>query len=168
MSFADFEHAIKSRQLLEFATHWNEARGDRLMPDWSDLKPPRIAQQLSIVWSYRYDRAGDRFVGRLAGDCIEKVFGKTFRSTPMNELYPPDCYPVMFRRFRSVVCEPALYLEEGKVFQLVDHYGLGERIAMPLSSDGMQGDGIVGATVYEVFRGASSQPREDKENWFSL
>ncbi len=168
MSFADFERAIQARPLQQFAAHWNEARGGKVMPDWSDLKPSCIAQQLPIIWSYRYDRSQDSFIGRLAGDRIEKVFGKTFRGTPMDELYPPDRFPVMFCRFRRVVREPALYIEEGKVFQLMDHYGLGERIAMPLSSAGVEGDGIVGATVYEVFRGTNVQPVADGESWFSL
>lgn len=168
MSFADFERAIKAEPLVQFAAHWNVARGGKAMPDWSDLKPSHIAQQLPIIWSYRYDREHGRFIGRLAGDRIEKVFGKTFRGTPMDELYPPDRFPIMFRRFQRVVCEPALYIEEGKVFQLVDHYGLGERVAMPLSSDGVLADGIVGATVYEVFRGTTMQPLADEQAWYSL
>lgn len=168
MSFAEFEQAIKSPALLQVAQHWNEARGSRRMPDWADIRPASLAAHLSIIWSYRYDRSGDALIGRLAGDKIEKVFGKTFRGTPMEALYPPHQFPRMLKRFRRVVGEPALYLEEGKVFQVVDHYGLGERIAMPLSNDGALADGIIGATVYEVVRVNDSRQHDDDTRWFGL
>lgn len=167
MSFAEFEQAIKTPALQQVAQHWNEARGSRKMPDWADIRPTSIAAQLSIIWSYRYERAYDALIGRLAGDQIEKVFGTTFRGTPMEVLYPQDQYPQMFERFRRVVCEPALYVEEGKVFQVVDHYGFGERIAMPLSCDGVLGDGIIGATLYEVVR-VNDARQQDDVRWFAL
>jgi hypothetical protein len=167
MSFAEFEKAIKAPALLQVAQHWNEARGSRTMPDWADIRPTSVAAQLSIIWSYRYDRACDALIGRLAGDQIEKVFGMTFRGTPMEVLYPQDQYPRMFERFRRVICEPALYVEEGKVFQVVDHYGFGERIAMPLSSDGVLGDGIIGATLYEAVR-VNDASEHDDVCWFAL
>lgn len=168
MSFTEFEQAIKSPALREVAQHWNEARGCRRMPDWADIRPSCVAAQLSIIWSYRYDRSRDAFVGRLAGDQIEKVFGKTFRGTPMEALYPTDQFPLMFKRFRRVVCEPALYKEEGKVFQVVDHCGFGERVAMPLSSNGELGDGIIGATLYDVIRVKDARPNDDDVRWFAL
>lgn len=168
MSFAEFEKAIKSPQLRLVAQQWNAARGTRAMPDWSDIRPNKLAPQLAIIWSYRYDRASDAMVGRLAGDHIERIFGKTFRHTPMEHLYPPDQYPEMFARFRRIVSEPALYLEEGKVFQAVDRFGFGERVAMPLSQDGVSGDGLIGATVYETFLNFQPQPQPDSALWFAL
>ena len=168
MSFAAFEMAIKSPALRSVARHWNAARGARTMPDWNDIRPNKMAAQLRIIWSYHYDRAKDVMIGRLAGDQIEQIFGKTFRGTPMDQLYPPNLFPVMFARFRRIVCEPTLYLEDGKVFQCVDHFGFGERIAMPLAEDGATGDGIIGATVYETFLSFQQQPLPDREQWFSL
>ena len=168
MSFAAFEKAIKSPALRAVAHQWNAARGQRAMPAWNDIRPSKIAAQLGIIWSYHYDRAKDVMTGRLAGDQIEQIFGTTFRGTPMDQLYPSDQFPLMFARFRRIVCEPTLYLEDGKVFQLVDHFGYGERIAMPLAGDGMTGDGIIGATVYETFLSFQQQPLPDREQWFSL
>jgi hypothetical protein len=168
MCYADFEQAIKSPSLRQVARHWNEARGKRAMPAWKEIDPSRITSQLSIIWSYRFDRESDAFVGRLAGDQIEKVFCRTFRGTRMEDLYPADQFTLMHHRFRRVVCEPALYVEEGKVFQVVDSYGYGERIAMPLSKNGITGDGILGATVYEAFRATDAQPSSDEVCWFAL
>lgn len=168
MSFDRFEASIKSPDLRAVALHWKAACGARAMPDWSDIRPNRIGPQLKIVWSYRYDDVNDRLIGRLAGDLIERVFGQTLRNTPMENLYPTEQYPAMFARFRRIVCEPSLFLETGKVFQAVDRFGFGERVAMPLSRDGHTGDGLIGATVYETFHNFQPQPQPDCLQWFPL
>ena len=168
MSFAEFEQVIKAPALRKVAQHWNEVRASKAIPDWNDIRPACIAAQLSIIWAYRYDRSNDVLIGRLAGDQIEKVFGMTFRGTPMEVLYPSREFPRMFNCFRRVVCEPALYIEDGKVFEAIDHYGFGERIAMPLSSDGKQGDGIIGATVYDTIRINGVQLQRGDPRWFAL
>ena len=59
MSFLDFERSISSAALKAVARHWNDARRDRLMPDWTNIRPSAIAGQLSIIWSYKYDRVTD-------------------------------------------------------------------------------------------------------------
>lgn len=138
------------------------------MPRWEDIKPSKIAAQLSIIWSYRYDRDGDMLVGRLAGDKIERIFGKTFRGTPMSTLYPADQFPAMFEKFRRVVLEPAFHIEWGLVFKSLEAYGSGERIAMPTSNDGMSADGIIGATVYETFESIHTPTEPNCDGWYPV
>ncbi len=54
------------------------------------------------------------------------------------------------------------------VFEHADHFGLGERIMLPLSSDGATGDGLIGATEYKAIRGDSADLQPEAEFWFSL
>src|SRR6202012_3167313 len=54
MPFAQFEESIGSVALKNLARNWNEARGDRTMPDWSDIKPSQISNVLPIIWAYTY------------------------------------------------------------------------------------------------------------------
>lgn len=168
MSFDAFEQTIKSPALKQIASYWHQVCDGRPMPRWEDIRPSKLACHLSIIWSYRYDRANDALVGRLAGDKIEQMFGKTFRGAPMTALYPPDQYPAMFERFRRIVTGPSLLLEMGMVFKSVDAYGYGERIAMPTSSDGTVADGILGATVYEAFQAVQVSADPDVVTWFPL
>ncbi len=168
MSFQAFEQFIVSPALRHVAAYWNNARGSRMMPGWRNILPSRIAAELPIIWSYRYDRTTDTFTGRLAGEKIEHVFGKSIRGLPMTEVYPEKDYPRLFARSKRVVCEPALYRGAGMVFRHVDHYGHGERIIMPLASDGVLGDGILGATHYNSFVGAPALDPPEHKNWFSL
>ena len=168
MSHADFLSSIASPDLKNVAMHWNDARGERRMPGWQDIKPSRIAAQLPMIWVYRHDGASDTFTGRLAGDMIEQVFGKSFRGAPMRDLYPSGDYQRLFDRAKRVISEPAFYRGEGVVFIHVDRYGPGERIMLPLADGGGAADGILGATVYRTLTGVVPLPEPEKENWFAL
>jgi hypothetical protein len=168
MSFQEFEGAIVSASLRCVADHWNGARGAHLLPAWADIRPSKLVAHLPIIWSYKYDRDADTFTGRLAGSQIEQIFGKNFRGLPMEEVYPQADFARLFSRSTRVVSEHALYRGEGMIFSHVDHFGHGERIMMPLATDGFLGDGILGATEYKSVRGGVTGGLKEDESWFSL
>ena len=170
MSFEAFELAIVSPALKTVARHWNETRGARVLPGWSDIRPGAIAPQLSIVWSYRYERETDSFIGRLAGERIEAIFGKSMRGLPMKQAYPEDEFPELFARSKRVLQEPSLMRGHGVVFRHLHRYGTGERIIMPLGEDGVTGDGIFGATEYNVAAEATRRIHSAGETieWYAL
>jgi len=169
MSFTEFEKSISSNSLRDLAGHWNDARGNRTMPAWSDLKPRQIVKTLPIIWAYTYDVKSDTFTGRLAGDRIVEAFGKNFRGLPLAAIQPPEAFPWVHRQLRRVLLEPAAYLGTGRVFQQCDRYGRGERIILPLG--GAHGAGVIGATDYRpssFIPGISAGPVGESETWFSL
>ena len=163
MSFAELERAITSPALKRVAQHWNEARGKKRMPGWSDIKPAAIAAQLSIVWAYRYDNQANDFIGRLSGDKIVEIFGKNLHGLPMREIYPPHDYPRLFARIKRVMTEPTLYRGQGVIFAHIDRHGIGERIIMPLG-----GDGVFGATEYEHRFSETAAGNGETDGWFTL
>lgn len=148
MSFQDFVAAIQSPELRSIALHWNAARGSRRMPGWKDIDPAAIAPHLRLVWSWKYDAASDTFTGRLAGDAIVEAFGESLRGKVMQDFFRGRQFERMFTRHKRVINEPALAHGTGPVFQHAGRQGHGERIIMPLASDGIHGDGIFGATIY--------------------
>jgi hypothetical protein len=150
MSITEFLGHIESPRLLNVARHWLVARGGRRMPGWRDIDPLAIAAELPIVWSWKYDRLADSFTGRLAGDDVDAVFGKSMRGVPMKDFFDARFYELVFARHRRVVTEPALAHGSGPVFVHADRYGQGERIILPLADDGEHGDGLIGATVYPL------------------
>jgi hypothetical protein len=171
MSFQEFQAWIKSPALLQVAAHWNDARLSRMMPSWSDLKPARIAAHLSFVWSFRYDADSGEFLGRLVGDRIARHIGKSFQGLPLDEAYPPEARAWAKALFKRVVTEPALYGHLGIIFKQMGQPGSGERIVLPLSSDGLHADGILGATIFEPLLDAPVTlipPSEGTERWFPL
>ncbi len=148
LSFAEFLARIENPGLRNVAAHWNAARGARRMPGWTDIDPAAIARQLPIVWAWTYDRAADRFTGRLAGEEINAAFGKSLRGEDMATFFREYEYEKIFARHRRVVTEPCFVHGTGQVFRHAQRVGIGERIILPLAADGETGDGIIGATFY--------------------
>lgn len=171
MNFRAFRQGIHSKELQAVADHWQEARGHRLMPAWRDLRPAAMRKQLPMVWGYAYDRDAGEFTGRLAGDKIAQIFQKNFKGLPLSEAHPPEAFGWVYNLLKRVVTEPALYHYKGQVFRQLDRYGSGERIVLPLSSDGMLADGLLGATEYALSPGIAvvvTAPVEEAEQWFPL
>lgn len=169
MSFEEFEGRIISTGLKRVARHWRDVRGGHLMPAWNDIRPSCIANQLSMIWSYTYAAATDTFTGRLAGARIEDRFGKSFRGTPMRELYPKEDYEHLFERAKRVVAGPAFYYGKGMVFRHLQQAGRGERIMLPVAADGVHGDGLLGATDYQlVYAGSPDSCGAEDEYWFGV
>ncbi len=149
MSFREFLTSIGHPRLRDVALHWDRARGGRLMPAWGGLDATELRQSLTIVWAWKYDRGNDSFTGRLAGEEINDAFGKSLRGADMAEFFKDFDYPKIFARHRRVVTEPACAHGSGQVFVHARRVGLGERIILPLAEDGVHGDGIFGATLYD-------------------
>jgi hypothetical protein len=171
MIYSQFERAIEAPALVHVAAHWNHARQVRKMPRWHDIKPSSIAPHLSIVWSFRYDAQTDAFSGRLVGDHIARHIGKNFRGLSLAEAYPADAVPWVTKLFKRVITEPALYYHCGLLFTQQDRPGHGERMLLPLSDDGTQVDGVLGATVLQDANGMPLnlvEPDRMTEKWFSL
>ncbi len=154
-AFERYLAVIVNPALRAVALHWHAARRDRIMPGWRGIDPAALKPQLPILWSWKYDRADDSFTGRLAGEDIITLFGRSLRGQKMEEFFARDVFERLFIRHKRVVSEPALYHGIGLVFRHEGRRGLGERIILPLADDGRTGDSILGATVYEFARAAT-------------
>jgi hypothetical protein len=150
MSADGLRASITESALIEVYDHWNKIREDRLMPGWRDIDPSAIKEHLPIVWSWRWDPELGTFVGRLAGEDIVSVLGGNTRGKRLEDCFRPDAREVVLARYRRVMEEPAMMLSEGKVFLPTSAIGYGVRIVLPLGADGTNGDGILGATVYQL------------------
>jgi hypothetical protein len=150
MSFQALFDAIRSEPLRVLARQWEAARGNRRLPAFRDIDPVEIGRHLRYVWAWKYDRASNGFTGRLAGEEIDRAFGKSLRGMVMTEFYTPDVYAVVFPRHHRVVTEPAFFHGTGMVFARMGYTMGGERIGLPLSEDGETGDGIIGGTFYSA------------------
>jgi hypothetical protein len=171
-SFSSFRDSIESPALQAVADHWQAVRGGRRMPSWTDLRPSCIAPHLTRIWSFRYDRATGEFTARLAGNQITLGFGMSFRGTPLRDMYPPAIFEQVQTRLSRLVLSPSIYRSCGKLFRVNGYIGEGERIVLPLASDGENGDGALGASDYPSLPTALAQgPIEtmhEREEWFSL
>jgi len=170
MSFAEFERSIESVNLKAVAAHWNAARGANLMPSWSDIRPAAIAKQLPILWSYVYDAGQDEFIGRIGGEAINRIFGRNIKGVKLSELSAIIDRDRLVERLKRVMQEPALVSGFSSMFSQQEQYGVGERIILPLGTDGRTGDAVLGATQYHTqgYVPSDIQKLPQRENWFSL
>jgi hypothetical protein len=147
---AAIHDTLKSPPLREVLQHWQEVRGDRRMPAWKDIDPTILRRNLPILWSWRYDRRRDKFTGRLAGEAIIHLLGKTPRHMEMVTFFGTEDYDRVFARFKRVIDGPTAMIINGPVYGYGGRCGIGERLALPLASDGETPDEVWGATCYEL------------------
>jgi hypothetical protein len=146
--FLEFKQRIASAALLAIVDHWRQARRTRPMPAWSELSPSGLAPHFKRLWAYRYDRGADEFTARLAGNRAMVGFGKSFRGTPLKDIHPPHIFELAQAHMLKVVTGPMAYYCSGKLFRVGSEVVEGERIMLPLASDGHNGDGLLGATDF--------------------
>jgi hypothetical protein len=171
MDTLEFCQSIESPALRAVALHWHEVRGTKKMPSWENLRPKAIAPHLPVVWAYKFDAESNEFIGRLAGDSIARAYGKSFRGLTLAQIHTsPDRYQMGRALLLRVISEPAIFLGHGRIYQVKGEFQSGARLMLPLSSDGVSGDGVFGATE----AGALPVPHEpvkgfnDLGDWLSL
>jgi hypothetical protein len=148
MHFADFRQTITSPALRAVAAHWDAVRSDGRLPSWEMLRPSVIAPHLSLIWAFKYDRQTVQFTGRLASERISQGFGKSFRGLPLQEAHPPENYSIVQDYMTRIVSQPAAYRSSGPLFRQLSRVTEGERIILPLASNGIHSDGVLGASDY--------------------
>ncbi|HEV2675813.1 MAG TPA: PAS domain-containing protein [Aliidongia sp.] len=145
--------AIQSPALKAVFRHWLDVRGARTMPAWKDIDATVIGKYLPLVWAWRFDRAQGTFIGRLAGEEILAVLGKEIRGRPLEQCFPANAASVVLARYKAVIDGPQIMRTTGHVHMKTGRHGIGERIVLPLSEDGITGDGVLGATEYRLHMG---------------
>ena len=148
MSFDAFARSITSPVLKDIVLHWGAVRGANILPAWEQMDLRQLGAEASLIWVYRYDIQTGRFTGRLAGDHITKALGKNLRGLPLDDAHSAKDYLWVHRYLTRVVTEGVGYRSAGKLFQQAGRFIEGERIALPLASDGVNADGVLGASEY--------------------
>lgn len=147
--------AITDARVKAVFEHWLAMRGRNIMPAWRDIDALQISQQLPYMWSLRYDRADNSFTGRLSGEEINAIFGKSLRQTRIENFFAKQDVPWIHERCLRVINKPCIALVTGPVYAYTGHYGSGYRIMLPLgenygSEHQAQGDEVIGVTSYTL------------------
>lgn len=143
---------IRDPRLRRFADYWLERRGDRLMPGRADIDPLDIRYVLPWIWMLDYKPESRRFVCRLAGEQINaflcnNIDGHYLRGHYLEEYMPARALPTLMERYLTIVDRPVMMHASG-LFSTRSFHADGERIAFPLSDDGIRVTTLIGATLY--------------------
>ena len=148
--FSKYKSGIVSPSLRAIVEYWERTRSDRNMPAWADMSPSELAPHLKLLWFYNYDRATGEFTARLASNRAMRGYQKSFRGTSLRELHPPHLFELAQAHMTQVVAGPTAYYCSGKLFKVDSQIVEGERIMLPLASDRIHGDAILGATDFPM------------------
>lgn len=118
------------------------------MPARTDIDPVALDAALPILWLCDYEADTERFRCRLAGEKISELHGGPIAGRYVDEILQGDRTSEMMGRYRRVVGEPAIGHAAGRVYLHKDGRLVGERILLPLATDGEKADGVLGATSF--------------------
>src|SRR5258705_3722623 len=110
-----FAH-VKDGRLRRLLQHWLERRGNGLAPMRTAIDPTAIAPILASVWLCDYLPADRCFRMRLAGEEINRLYGRNVTQCTFEEIIEPALLPDVLRRYRRVVEEPAILHCGGDIY----------------------------------------------------
>jgi hypothetical protein len=142
--------AIKNPRLRMLLDHYLEVRRDRRMPSRRDIDALFLGPVLPIIWVNEYEPAANTFRYRLAGEEVNEIFGLSVSGRLLSDFVAPERFEVTNQAFLKVIRDEVALLASGPVYRCTDRIALGERLALPLSSDGVTADGIIGATARDT------------------
>jgi len=152
-----FAH-VKDERLRRLLRHWLECRGDGLAPRRSAIDPTAIGPMLASVWMCDYLPDERRFRMRLAGEEINRLYGRNVTQCTFEEIITPALLPDLVRRYRRVVEEPAILHCGGGIYLASSRSEVGERLVLPLADDADEIRHVIGASVYRTDLKAGEGP----------
>jgi hypothetical protein len=162
------ELLINSARLKCVLAHWQEMRGNQLMPVWQDIRPAAIKAALPYVWSFQYDPAQDEFIGGLAGDEIQRLLKGPIKNFSFRHIHGADMH--LIARAKQVLLRPAIFVGRGLLFRKRERQCYGERIMLPFAGRPDRPGGIFGVTDYSFSLLYKTGPERNSEveHWFDL
>ncbi|MEQ8356181.1 MAG: PAS domain-containing protein [Kiloniellaceae bacterium] len=139
--------AIKSRRLRLLLGHYLAARGAKRLPSRSDIDAVELAPVLPIIWISQFEDSAGTFRYRLAGEDVNDIWGMSVAGCLLSDFVAPDRFEATNAAFLRVLQQEAALIASGPVYRCADRIALGERLVLPLSSDGVTADGLIGATA---------------------
>src|SRR5204862_177947 len=76
--FEIFLSRIQSPALQLLAQHWHAARGNKMMPSWTDLPLSALSPYGKLLWGFDYDPRSELFTGRFSGAKLSRFVGEKF------------------------------------------------------------------------------------------
>ena len=169
INFRQFADTVSSPSLRAVAEHWHRVRGGKLMPAWGDLSSSVLSPHFKLLWGFRYDPLTEEFMGTLAGAHVKEWLGANFWGAKLTDIHPTHVANAAHQLMRKVVTTPAAGRCTGELFTMGGQPVTGERIALPVAADGVNGDGVLGALDYDFLpvTGPVELLFENME-WFAL
>jgi hypothetical protein len=140
---------LRDKRLHLLLDHWLDRRGAERIPRRSAIDPSAIVSVLPNIWLCEFNPADGRFRMRLAGEEINKLYGRNISSCYFHEIANEEFLPLMTRRYRRIIEEPAILHCSGLIYFSNSSPVVGERLGLPLSMEDGRITQIIGASFYD-------------------
>jgi len=163
-----FAH-VKDERLRRLLRHWMERRDGGFLPKRAAIDPTAIGPILASVWMCDYLPDNRGFRMRLAGEDINRLYGRNVTQCTFEEIITPTLLPDLLQRYRRVVEDPSIMHCAGNIYLASDRSEVGERLVLPLADDSSAIRHVIGASVYRMELKAGEGPitRETMLNTFT-
>ncbi len=138
---------VVSESLQVLLAHYLELSQDGRLPSRQDIDATRLGPVLSMVWVNEYVPETGTFRYRLAGEEVNAIFGASVAGRLLSDFVVGDRFEPVNSNFLRIIGQQVAMVASGPIYRCTDRIALGERLALPLSSDGVTADGIIGATA---------------------
>lgn len=142
--------------------HWDDVRGDRVMPERRDIDPVQLRRTLSRIWIYEREENMD-FRCRLAGEDINTAYGRPIQNRLARDVIGPKFDEVVRRRWDYALDRSALYHGFSKDSAAGPTI---ERLCVPLADKDGRPKFVFGVSLY--FDSAAPKLDQDSFNFISL
>lgn len=157
MNLSEFIH-LKDQGLRRLLQHWLDRRIGRPVPSRASIDPAELGSLLSSIWMCDYLPQGRRFRMRLAGEDINRVYGRSINQCDFEEIIAPDMLDHVLFLYRRVIEEPAILHCSGHIYLASGRSRVGERLVLPLTDDSGAVMHAIGASIMSNARPGDSGP----------
>lgn len=138
---------IVSESLQVLLDHYLEISQGGRLPSRRDIDATHLGPVLSMVWVNEYVPEAGTFRYRLAGEEVNAIFGASVAGRLLSDFVVGERFEPVNSNFLRIIGQEVAMVASGPIYRCTDRIALGERLALPLSSDGAKADGIIGATA---------------------
>ena len=141
---------IESQRVRDVCEHWRSLLTGTVPPHRARLDPVEMAAALPFVWIVEKEAGpSGRYMLRLAGEEVNRLFGESLRHRFIDEIFPPPIASEVVRKLDTVSETPALVWTLGPFFEGSPDGPVGECAVLPLVGDDNR-PALLGVTVPTV------------------
>lgn len=145
---SDMRSRIRTPALLSLFDYWNEKRGEQPFMLRSQLEPSEIVSLLPLVFILEVEQEPRRYLIRLMGTEIVTRFGGNHTARYIDELDLGEIKNQVLAGYDHVVDRAEPHLEFAEFTQRGRGRMQVERLALPMSTDGLTVDCILGSVIH--------------------
>lgn len=150
-------------RMRAFLSYLADLAGEAGVPRKTELDPIEIGQMGILPQVWLVEREGDTdFRYKIAGETIIEAFAQPIRGRLGSELFDPDTWAEVSRRWRRCLTDGQAYFNNSSIVDPKGYQHHGARIAVPLLDQNGVPNFVVGLTLYGRITQVNEQPTAAK------